>query len=73
LQAVRFGDWKAVRQGPKKPIELYDLKTYDAEDHDFATSQPDLIAKAEALMKSSRTEHRDWPLVQKLAGKKKKL
>jgi len=25
-QAVRMGDWKAVRHGTKMPIELYDLK-----------------------------------------------
>ena len=34
--------------------------------------KPDLVAKAEALMKSSRTEHPDWPLVQKKPGKAKK-
>ncbi|MDP1588403.1 MAG: arylsulfatase [Prosthecobacter sp.] len=72
LQAVRFGDWKAVRQGPEKPVELYDLKTDAAEAHDLAASKPDLVSKAEALMKSARTEHPDWPLVQKQPGKKKK-
>lgn len=72
LQAVRFGDWKAVRNGPEKPIELYDLKTDAAESHDLAAGHPDLVAKAEALMKSSRTEHPDWPLVQKKPGKPKK-
>lgn len=75
LQAVRFGDWKAVRNGPEKPIELYDLKTDAAESKDLSASQPELVAKAEALMKSSRTESPDWPLVQKRAGrpgKKKK-
>ncbi len=72
LQAVRFGDWKALRQGPEKPIELYDLKTDAAEANNLAASNPDLVAKAEALMKSSRTEHPDWPLVQKRPGKKKK-
>jgi arylsulfatase A-like enzyme len=72
LQAVRFGDWKAVRQGPEKPVELYDLKTDAAEAHDLAASKPDLVAKAEALMKSARTEHPDWPLVQKRPGKNKK-
>ncbi len=72
LQAVRFDDWKAVRNGPEKPIELYDLKTDAAEAQDLAADKPDLVAKAEALMKSSRTEHADWPLVQKKPGKPKK-
>ena len=72
LQAVRFGDWKAVRNGPSKPIELYDLKTDLAESRNLASEKSDLIAKAEALMKSMRTEHVDWPLVDKQPGKKKK-
>ena len=72
LQAVRFGDWKAVRNGPERPIELYDLKTDAAESKDLAQSKPDLVAKAENLMKSSRTDDPDWPLVQKKPGKGKK-
>jgi len=72
LQAARFGDWKVVRNGPESPIELYDLKTDAAESKNLAAEKPDLVAKAEALMKSSRTEHPDWPLVQKKAGKAKK-
>jgi arylsulfatase A-like enzyme len=39
LQAVRFGDWKAVRNGPEKPIELYDLKTDAAEANNLAASK----------------------------------
>ncbi|MBL9132772.1 MAG: arylsulfatase [Verrucomicrobiaceae bacterium] len=73
LQAVRFGDWKAVRNGPQSPVELYDLKSDAGEQHDLSKAKPDLVSKAEALMHSSRTEHPDWPLVQrKAAGKKKK-
>lgn len=71
LQAVRFGSWKAVRNGPEKPIELYDLSNDASEQNDLAKQKPDLVAKAEALMKSSRTDHPDWPLVQR-GGKKKK-
>ena len=69
LQAVRFGDWKAVRNGPEKAIELYDLKTDAAEAHDLANDKPELVTKAAALMQSSRTADPDWPLVQKRAGK----
>ncbi|MBE2284745.1 MAG: arylsulfatase [Prosthecobacter sp.] len=72
LQAVRFGDWKAVRNGPEAPIELYDLKTDAGEAHNLAAEKPDLVAKVEALMKASRTEDPDWPLVQKRLGKAKK-
>lgn len=72
LQAVRFGHWKAVRNGPESPIELYDLKADAAESHDLAKNNPELVAKAEALMQSSRTNDPDWPLLQKRAGKNKK-
>lgn len=72
LQAVRFGDWKAVRNGPETAIELYDLKADAGEKTNLAKDKPNLVAKAEELMKTSRTDHPDWPLVQKRAGKNKK-
>jgi len=62
IQAVRFGDWKAVRIGVSKPTELYDLKTDPGETNDLAQQRPDLVARAEALMKSARTEDPNWPL-----------
>ncbi len=71
LQAVRFGDWKAVKNGPQATIELYELKSDVAEAHDLANDKPELVAKAEAVMKSSRVEDANWPMVQKRAGKKK--
>lgn len=72
LQAVRFADWKAVRSAPGKTLELYDLKADVAESSDLAAAHPELIAKAESLMTSSRAEHPDWPLVAKRQGKGKK-
>lgn len=65
LQAVRFGDWKAVRNGPEAAIEIYDLKADAGEAHDLAAARPDLVAKAAALMNTSRIDDPDWPLVQK--------
>ncbi|MBM4156742.1 MAG: arylsulfatase [Lentisphaerae bacterium] len=74
LQAVRFGDWKAVKNGPSAAIELYDLATDAAESKDLAAAKPEIAARAAELMKSCRTEHPDWPLVgrpqKKPAGKK---
>ena len=72
LQAVRFGNWKAVRNGPEKPVELYDLQNDAGEQNDLAQQNPGLVAKALALMSSARTEHPDWPLVQRGARKKSK-
>jgi arylsulfatase A-like enzyme len=62
IQAVRFGDWKAVRNSPGGPIELYDLAKDGAESTDLAAEHPDLVAKAEALLKSSRTDDPNWPV-----------
>jgi arylsulfatase A len=47
LQALRWGDWKAVRNGPSKPIEIYNLKTDAAELRNLAADNPDLVAKAD--------------------------
>ena len=62
LQAVRFGDWKAVKNGPSAPIELYDLKNDVAETKNLAAERPELVAKAETYMKSARTEDPNWPM-----------
>ncbi len=62
IQAVRFGDWKAVKNGPNAKVELYDLATDPAEAKDLAASKPDILEKSVAFMKSSHTDNPDWPL-----------
>lgn len=54
-QAVRMGDWKAVRQNISKgnlEIELYNLKTDLAEQHDVAADHPDLVRKMAEIMQA---------------------
>jgi arylsulfatase A-like enzyme len=65
LQAARWDNWKAVRNGPSKPIEIYDLASDVSESRDLASTRPDLVSKAELLFKSARDDHPDWPLVDK--------
>jgi arylsulfatase A-like enzyme len=62
LQAVRWDDWKAVKNGPRKPIEIYNLKEDVGETTDLANTHPDLVAKAEALMQAARVEDPNWPM-----------
>lgn len=62
IQAVRFGDWKAVKNGPNAAIELYDLKADPGEKTNLAAANPALVDKARDLMKSARTDDPNWPL-----------
>ncbi len=62
LQAVRFGDWKAVKNAPSADIELYDLKADPGEQHNQAADHPELVSKASALMKEAHTDSPDWPM-----------
>jgi arylsulfatase A-like enzyme len=76
IQAVRFGDWKAVKNGPKAPIELYDLSKDSGEATNIAEIHPELVEKAEALMKQNHSPSPDWPLTgpppQRLADRQDK-
>ncbi len=76
IQAVRFGDWKAVRNRPGGPIELYDLARDGAESDDLAARHPDIVARADALMKREHADDPDWPVTaappKKAGGAKRK-
>ena len=61
-QAVRTGDWKAVRLAKDRPLELYDLRTDLKEEHDVAAANPAVVAKIEAYLKTARTESPNWPV-----------
>ena len=61
-QAVRFGDWKAVRNNPQKPIELYALETDIGEKNDVAAGNAPVAQKAAELMKSLRVDSPEFPV-----------
>ncbi len=71
IQAVRFENWKAVRNGPHAKVELYDLAHDQGETTDVASQHPDLITKATELLITARTEDSNWPLRDKKPAKKK--
>lgn len=62
LQAVRFGNWKAVKNGPQAKVELYDLAADPAEKSNLAVQKPDLVAKAVNLMNAAHADDPNWPL-----------
>jgi len=62
IQAVRFGDWKAVRNGVDTPIELYDLAADPGEKKDVAQAHADVVARAQALMKREHVDDPNWPI-----------
>jgi len=60
-QAVRWGNWKGIRHGTKKPLELYDLANDLAEKHNVAGEHPDVVKRIEAYMTRARTPSKHWP------------
>jgi len=58
IQAVRMGNWKAVRPKPGAPLELYDLARDIGETSDVAAAHPDVIARIETYLKTARTAPR---------------
>jgi len=68
-QAVRMGDWKAVRPQAGEPLELYNLKTDITEKQNVAAGHPDIVAKIEDYLKTARAESDRWP-IKKPAQKK---
>jgi arylsulfatase A-like enzyme len=60
-QAVRMGNWKAVKLKRDQPLELYDLSADPAEETDVASAHPDVVAAIEAYLKTARTPSERWP------------
>jgi arylsulfatase A-like enzyme len=60
-QAVRKGDWKAVRYGAESKIEIYNLIDDINETTNLAADHPDLVEEMAGLMKEARTETEVFP------------
>ncbi|MGH9309393.1 MAG: arylsulfatase [Vicinamibacterales bacterium] len=61
-QAVRMGQWKAVRLKAGAPLELYDLTEDAHEQRDIAAAHPDVVAKMETFLKTARSDSARWPV-----------
>ena len=55
-QAVRLGDWKAIRAATNAPPELFNLKTDPAETTNVATNHAELVLKLEKLLTPAHKE-----------------
>ncbi len=58
LQAVRLGDWKAIRLDAGLPLELYDLRTDVGEKTNVAADHPSVVQQMEQIIKSAHEEPR---------------
>ena len=60
-QAVRHGDWKAVRldvqTNPDRPLELYNLQDDLAEQHDVAAEHPEIVARMQQIMREAHVDN----------------
>ena len=65
-QAIRVGDWKAIRQNMSKgnlEVELYNLAKDVSESHNVASEYPEKVAELTRMMEQVRTPSKDFPLV----------
>ena len=58
-QALRMGNWKAVRTEPNGELELYDLGEDPSERRNLAAEHPDVLAGMERRLTEARTPPRD--------------
>ena len=61
IQAIRWGEWKAVRPKAGGAVELYNLRTDLGEARDLSGNHPDRVAQAIEMMNSSRAPDPAWP------------
>ena len=72
-QAVRAGQWKAVRQPMVHgKLELYNLDDDLGEQHDIAADHPDVAARMAKLMDEAHEDHPLWKVPKPKANNKRK-
>ena len=62
IQAARWENWKAVRNGISKPVEIYDLAIDAGEANDLAADRPELVARAKEIFIEAHRPDPNWPI-----------
>ncbi len=65
-QAVRAGDWKAVRHNVQRPgseFELYDLGSDLGEERDVAAEHPDVVRRLSEIAAAAHTASKKFPIL----------
>jgi arylsulfatase len=65
-QAVRAGDWKAVRHGVNRAgseFELYNLRSDLAEQHNVAAEHPDIVRRIKVIARAAHTRSNEFPIL----------
>ena len=60
-QATRFGKWKAVRIANSYHTQLFDLSTDISEKNDVSKQHPDLVKKANKILKRESVKNEHFP------------
>ena len=55
-EAVRWGQWKAVREGPDQPLELFDLSSDIGEKRDVSAEHEEIVGEILGYLESAVTE-----------------
>jgi arylsulfatase A-like enzyme len=61
-QAIRWGDWKGVRQGTEAPWELYNLAVDVGEKRNVAAQFPDVVDEIQGMVEEAMEPHPRYPI-----------
>jgi arylsulfatase A-like enzyme len=61
-QAVRLGRWKAIRHGPREPLELYDLDKDAGETRNVAAENPGVVKRILDYLAVCRVDSAEYPV-----------
>ena len=62
-EAVRIGQWKAVRPRGDAAWALYDLDKAPAESENIVKEHPEVLARVRKLLETVRVESEHWPFL----------